>query len=423
MSLRKATRLTPRRVDAARHNSERSTGPRSEAGKERMKMNALKHGCDAAPENEAAVMRALGEDPERFAALKRELATAYGPGDALWDRQIDDLSRLYWRRNRIERMETGLMRDALEQVEERRRVLARALAEVTFEPSQCEAVALDLPKPNHPLVRLRMLISLWGVIRDEARRRVFTLAQQNQIESYYRGELGWRPRQIGHLLGLLIDWVNLHEKQDQAELDKYVKESFGDKAGVEARYQELLLLLEEQTAAVEAAFADEMQAQEEKDAIARDSCLAPEDETANMVLRLEMAIDRAIDRKVRILLTMRKEQARECRGGSRTAPTEQEASPPGNESNDREAEELSKLVGLEASTDTPSSVCDSGQGSEAPPSLRETQTPNGGGLRQPVGATLTNSPKEENAPETPKSPEQSENVIENKASVAGAVEA
>jgi len=174
-----------------------------------------------------------------------------------------------------------------------------------------------------------------------------------------------------------------------------------------------LLLLEEQTAAVEAAFADEMQAQEEKDAIARDSCLAPEDETANMVLRLEMAIDRAIDRKVRILLTMRKEQARECRGGSRTAPTEQEASPPGNESNDREAEELSKLVGLEASTDTPSSVCDSGQGSEAPPSLRETQTPNGRGLRQPANQASEN-PKEENAAETPKSPEQSENVIENK---------
>ena len=73
-------------------------------------MNALKHGCDAMPENEAAVMRALGEDPERFAGLKRELATAYGPGDALWDRQTEDLAKLYWRRNRIERMETGLKR-------------------------------------------------------------------------------------------------------------------------------------------------------------------------------------------------------------------------------------------------------------------------------------------------------------------------
>jgi len=379
MSLRKATCLTPRRVDAARHNSERSTGPRSEAGKQRMKMNALKHGCDAMPENEAAVMRALGEDPERFAGLKRELATAYGPGDALWDRQIDDLSRLYWRRQRIERMETGLMREALEGVEERRRGLARALGDVTFEPSQCEAVALDLPKPTHPLVRLRMLISLWGVIRDEVRRRVFTLAQQNQIERYYQGELGWRPRQIGHLLGLFIDWANLREKQNQAELDKYVNESFGDEAGVEARYQELLRLLEEQIAAVKAAFADEMQAQEEKDAIARDSCLAPEDETANMVLRLEMALDRAIDRKVRILLTMRKEHAQEAHtsrqkpSGRMRHPSQPEASPPGEESNDREAQELSNLVGLNGATE---------------------------------------SPKEENSGEISKSPEQSENVIE-----------
>ena len=81
---------------------------------------------------------------------KARTCTAYGPGDALWDRQTEDLARLYWRRNRLERMETGLMRDALEEVEEERRSLARDLADVTFEPSQCEAVALDLPKPTHP---------------------------------------------------------------------------------------------------------------------------------------------------------------------------------------------------------------------------------------------------------------------------------
>jgi hypothetical protein len=339
-------------------------------------MNALKHGCDAASENEAAVMRALGEDPERFAALKRELATAYGPGDALWDRQIDDLAKLYWRRDRIERMETGLMRDALEGVEERRRGLARALADVTFEPSECEAVALDQPKPTHPLVRLRMLISLWRVIREQVGRRVFTRAQQNQIESYYQGEVGWRPRQVGHLLGLLTNWAYLRGKQDQAELDKYVRETFGGEAQVEARYQELLRLLEEQIAAVEAAFAEEMKAQEEKDAIERDACLAPAGEIWEMLLRQESALDRSIDRKVRIILTMRQEHARQSRGGSRTAPT--------REPDDRAAEELSKLVGLDARTE---------------------------------------SPADENAGETSKSPEQSENVIENKGPAAEGVAA
>jgi hypothetical protein len=120
-------------------------------------------------------------------------------------------------------------------------------------------------------------------------------------------------------------------------------------------------------------------------------------ETANMVLRLEMALDRAIDRKVRIVLTMRQEHARLCRGGSRTAPTLPEASPPGNEPNDRAAEELSKVVGLE--------------GAEVAPNFSSA----GAGLKASATDHGTESPKEENAPETSKSPEQSQNVIENKA--------
>jgi hypothetical protein len=310
-----------------------------------MKMNALRHGCDAAPENDAAVMRALGEDPERHAALKRELATAYGPGDALWDRQTEDLGRLYWRRNRLERMATGLMRDALEEVEERRRQLARDLADVTFEPSQCEAVAPGLPQPTHPLVRLRLLISLWGVIRAQVQRRHFSQPHHEQIESYYQGELGWRPRQIVHLLGLFWGSGNVRQQHDQAKIDKYVKETFGDEAGREARYQELLRLVEKQIAATEAAFAEEMKAQERKDAIERDACLAPAGETWEMLTRQEMALDRSIDRKVRIILTLRQEHARRGGGGSRTAPTP--------EADDRAAEELSKVVGLDAGTESP----------------------------------------------------------------------
>jgi hypothetical protein len=355
-----------------------------------MKMNAVKHGCDAAPENDAAVMRALGEDPEHYAALKRDLATAYGPGDAFWDRQTEDLARLYWRRNRLERMETGLMRDALEEVEERRRRLARDLADVTFEPSQGEAVAPHLPQPTDPLVRLRLLISLWGVIREQVGRRYFSQPHHQQIESYYQDELGWRPRQIVHLLGRLYEWARLFRTEDQASLDQYVKDTFGDEAGRKGRCQELERLVEEQITAVKAAFAEEMKAQERKDAIARDACLAPEGKTWEMLLRLEMALDRSIDRKVRILLTMRKEHARMLKG---------------------------------AGADTPVSVCDSGQDTEARPSLRETQTPKGRGLRQPAQDSATECLAEENALKTPNSPEQSQNVIENKGSAADGVAA
>ena len=376
MPLRKSTCLTPQRLDAARRNSQRSTGPRSEAGKERMKMNAVKHGCDAAPENEAAVMRALGEDPERYAALQRELSTTYGPGDAFWDQQVADLGKLYWRRNRIERMQTGLMRRALLAVEERQRTRRRQMADVTFDASQV-AIDLNMGEPKERCVQLRLLLSQLGVMRAQVGARVFTLGQPEVIKTRQQEAIGWRPARLRFLL-----WVFLERagggigRNDEQKMRDYENQCMGGEAGAKRLYQELVRLLGEEVAEVEAELAEEVAAQEEMDAIERDACLAPAGETWEMLLRQEAALDRSIDRKVRILLTLRQEHARESRGGSQTAPA--------REPDDRAAEELSKVVGLDAGTE---------------------------------------SPAEENAGETSKSPEQSENVIENKGPAAEGVAA
>jgi hypothetical protein len=95
MCLRKSPRLSPELLAAKRRNARRSTGPSTPAEKQNSKMNALKHGAHAAEENHRQVRLALGEDPEEFEALKQQLMTAYGPGDALWEAQIDDLAQPY----------------------------------------------------------------------------------------------------------------------------------------------------------------------------------------------------------------------------------------------------------------------------------------------------------------------------------------
>ena len=48
-------------------------------------------------------MLALGEDPEQLQTLIEELMSSYGPGDALWQKQVEDLAWLYSRRDRLER--------------------------------------------------------------------------------------------------------------------------------------------------------------------------------------------------------------------------------------------------------------------------------------------------------------------------------
>jgi len=334
-------------------------------------MNALKHGCDAAPENEAAVMRALGEDPQRFAALKRDLMSSYGPGDALWVEQLEDLAKLSWRRNRIERMQTGLMRRALEAIEERQRERSKQIAAATFAPCHGAAMDIDLGDPADPPVRLRLLLSLLGVLRQQVRQGVFKPRQYYLMKTYYQGEIGWRPARFYHLVWLFVERAKAQAGQDAQALQEFVSEYFaGGEAAVESHYQELLALLDEEIADVEEEFQHAVKAQEARDAIARDACLAPAGETWEMLLRQEAGLDRSIDRKVRIILTLRKEHAQQQK---------EAATAPEDEPSDREAEELSKLVGLDA-------------GSE--------------------------SSAEETTAEISKSGEKSENVIENKASAA-----
>jgi hypothetical protein len=88
MSLRKSPQLTPALLAASRHNAQHSTGPRSPAAKQNSKLNALKHGAYVSNENQRQAMHALGEDPEQFQTLTQELRRAFGPGDALWEKQV-----------------------------------------------------------------------------------------------------------------------------------------------------------------------------------------------------------------------------------------------------------------------------------------------------------------------------------------------
>lgn len=104
MSLVKSPEMTEVQLSARRANARRSTGPRTARGKDRSRWNALQHGgyaTHAAWSVEA--LQALGEDPEEFHRLRARLKPAEGPADEpLWELQLDDLARLYWRRRRLE---------------------------------------------------------------------------------------------------------------------------------------------------------------------------------------------------------------------------------------------------------------------------------------------------------------------------------
>jgi len=278
------------------------------------------------------------------------LRDSFGPGDAFFDKQVDDLARLYWRRDRLERSQTGLMRRALLALQEQQHRRRKEIEGATIKVGQ--AINITLDEPSDPAARLRLLLSFLGVIRVQVLGRSFLAWQAAALEGFYRKKGGWRAARLGHLLSLFAEagtvapliegdaGAPLVGAQDEEEGDAGASlvgaEADGDgghkgcpydatEPADELRYNELVLLLEEERASVEEEFEYEEKLNEERAAIERDACLAPAGEEWRMLLRREESLDRAIDRKVKLLLSLRKGPARSQNPQtleSRSAPAE-----------------------------------------------------------------------------------------------------
>jgi hypothetical protein len=272
----------------------------------------------------------------------------YGPGDPLWEKQIDDLARLYWRRERLERAQTGLMRRALLAVEEWQHRRQQEMAGATFDASQPHMLDVSLSDSADPGVRLRKLLSFLEVIREQARQRTFWPRQYAVLETLYQNMMGWRAGRICHLLRLFSDPAALWQRKEleNEEYRKMVLETAGpiEEAG-EPQYQELLRLLEEEIAYVQGEFEYAEKVNEEKAAIERDAALAPAGEAWISMVRQQAALDRSIDRKVRILLALRKEFIRFHLPAPPTYPE--------NEAEMREMKEINKLLGMDIPSEAP----------------------------------------------------------------------
>jgi hypothetical protein len=312
MSLRKSPQLTLQLLAAARQNAQHSTGPRSPAAKQNSKFNPLKHGEYARDEDQRQSRlrgMALGEDPEQLQTLTQELMSAFGPGDALWEKQIEDLAWLYWRRERLERAQAGLKRRALQAIDDWQHRCQQEMARVTFDASQHEMLNVELSGSTDRGVALRKMLSFLELVREEIKQRTFRPRQYAVLEPLYQGMMGWRAALIFRLLHRFSDPLHLREQREGGEWRQFLLRETGDACEPpgEPERQELLRLLEEETASLREEFEYAEKANEERAAIERDACLAPEGETWRMMLRQEAALDRSIDRKVRILLRLRKE--------------------------------------------------------------------------------------------------------------------
>jgi len=90
------------RAATNRANSQHSTGPRTEAGKQRSSRNALRHGLTA----QTAVLPT--EDPETYQRHIQQFLDEYAPATPTETQLVHEIANSAWRLNRIPQLEADL---------------------------------------------------------------------------------------------------------------------------------------------------------------------------------------------------------------------------------------------------------------------------------------------------------------------------
>src|SRR5271168_3286079 len=96
---------SPAQIAANLANAQKSTGPKTDAGRNASKMNAVKHGIFS---SEVLVRgRHFKENPEEFAALHQRLGEDYLPVGVAEEMLVDQLATTFWRLRRLQQAEAG----------------------------------------------------------------------------------------------------------------------------------------------------------------------------------------------------------------------------------------------------------------------------------------------------------------------------
>ena len=103
--MKKPMAVTPAKIAANRRNAQKSTGPRTAAGKAISKLNALKHGVLA----QSVVVRGhqIKESPHEFKKLCQEFYTSLSPVGPLEEMLVDQIIQAAWRLRRARTAESG----------------------------------------------------------------------------------------------------------------------------------------------------------------------------------------------------------------------------------------------------------------------------------------------------------------------------
>lgn len=186
-----------KQIAANRANARKSTGPKTQAGKEVSRRNSLIHGLTA------EVLLLDHEDPAEFEALRDAIYAAYlppAPRDAVSLEMADQLSMTLWRMRRIPAFERVLVAWVTHRMH------------VTHDGPSGEAAGPKLGKSSVALVPTGL--GLTKVAQGDGGRERLQIgrALEALLESNALAKLGVHQARLFSEMKYLMDWLELQKR-------------------------------------------------------------------------------------------------------------------------------------------------------------------------------------------------------------------
>jgi hypothetical protein len=134
--------MSESQTNANRENAQKSTGPRTSAGKANSSRNATTHGFTS-----TANPYLPGEEPEEFLALRLDHFTRYQPVGPAEETLIDRIAAAQWRLGRVFAHEAAILRDNFYNIE-----VTDCYRATRYEKRKAEAIEDGEPIPERPEV-------------------------------------------------------------------------------------------------------------------------------------------------------------------------------------------------------------------------------------------------------------------------------
>ena len=176
-------------------NAQHSTGPRTEAGKQRSSFNALRHGL-------TAVSPVLpSEDPAAYEAHRRGFFDEYKPATPTESQLVQELVDTSWRLNRIPALEAGALAHAIDLPPD---INLDATGELDILGDAHRALAiLGLHSGRLSRQFQKALAQLREIQKDRAERERRELADAAALlELHKHKRIPWQPSDYGFVFSL-----------------------------------------------------------------------------------------------------------------------------------------------------------------------------------------------------------------------------